>query len=99
MPSNDFKNDTDTPLSKKELLEGDPQVVLHLGVTLTASLLRDEVASFRLTKQGHVQLSHNKDVICLHELKENKALEVLALLGYSDEDMLAHIKRRESFKI
>ena len=95
MDKNTF-NDKDTSLvTKQDLVEGSPQAILQLGVLLAAYLLQEGEASFRLTEQGHVQLSHKHDVISLFRLKETKALEALALLDFTDEDMLEHIKRRE----
>lgn len=66
----------------------------HLGSIATDRLSSDNSVTF-FYRRNKLALADERDVVVLSSLPEDKALQVLAILGASDEDMINFIKRRE----
>lgn len=66
----------------------------HLGSIATDRLSSDNSVTF-FYRRNNLALADDRDIVILSLLPEDKALQILAILGASDEDMINFIKRRE----
>ena len=74
-----------------------PNFELIIGSIAKESLQRTECVTIYYHENGFV-FSHEDDSIILHKLSEEQAIQVLVVLGKTDEEIEAYLERRSNME-
>jgi len=81
-------------ITKSSLQEHKDVLAEHLGTIAIDNLSTDKSVTF-FYRRNNLALADDQDVVILSILPEEKALQIMAILDKSDEQMIEHLKRRE----
>jgi hypothetical protein len=85
-------------ITKSSLQEHKDVLAEHLGTIAIDNLSIDKSVTF-FYRRNNLALADDQDVVILSNLPEEKALQIMAILDKSDEQMVEHLKRREEQKL
>ena len=73
--------------------------LIDVGSAVSLRVVADRRCFIKVSSEGHITLTPTADVVDLQIIPEDKALQICCILGYSDEEMLALIRRRSELAV